>query len=130
MRKQNSEFVTKYISEAGTRKQNKEYFGFVELDKYTCFVVADSLDNSINEVSAKIVVDSIISDFTKKPTMSKGRLKSYVKTENDQLKAQRKNYKLMASVLIVVSDYQKLRITFVCLKMLLKLEKISMTLNT
>ncbi len=41
--------------------------------------------------------------------MSKGKLKSYVKTANDQLKIQRKNYKLMASVLIVVSDYQKLR---------------------
>ncbi len=109
MRKQNSEFVTKYISEAGNNKTNKEYFGFVELDKYTCFVVADSLDNSINDNSAKLVVDSIINDFTNKPTMSKGRLKSYVKTANEQLKVQRKNYKLMASVLIVVSDYQKLR---------------------
>ncbi len=109
MRKQNSEFVTKYISEPGSSKRNKEYFGFVELDKYTCFVVADSVDNSINDYSAKLVVDSIISDFTNKPTMSKTKLKRYVKTANDQLKAQRKNYKLMASVLIVVSDYQKLR---------------------
>lgn len=109
MRKQNSEFVTKYISESGSNKQNKEYFGFVELDKYICFVVADSLDNSIDDISAKIVVDSIISDFTNKPTMSKGKLKSYVKIANDQLKAQTKNYKLMASVLIVVSNYQKLR---------------------
>ncbi len=109
MRRQNSEFVTKYISEAGSSERNKEYFGFVELDKYTCFVVADSLDNSINDNSAKLVVDSIINDFTNKPTMSKRKLKSFVKTANEQLKIQRKNYKLMASVLIVVSDYQKLR---------------------
>ncbi len=109
MRRQNSEFVTKYISESGSNKQNKEYFGFVELDKFTCFVVADSIDNSINDNSARLVVDSIINDFTHKPTMSKTRLKGYVKTANEQLKIQRKNYKLMASVLIVVSDYQKLR---------------------
>ncbi len=83
MRRQNSDFVTKYISEAGSSKKNKEYFGFVELDKYTCFVVADSLDNSINDNSAKLVVDSIINDFTNKPTMSKRKLKSFVKTARD-----------------------------------------------
>ncbi len=109
MRRQNSEFVTKYISEAGSKKENKEYFGFVELDKYTCFVVADSIDNSNNEISAKIVVDSIINDFTNSHTFSKGKLKSYIKNANEQLKIQSTNFKLSASVLIVVSNYQKLR---------------------
>lgn len=109
MRRENSEFVTKYISEAGSKKANKEYFGFVELDKYICFVVADSLDNSINEISAKIVVDSIINDFTNKPTFSKRKLREYAKNANIQLKIQSTNFKLSASVLIVVSNYQKLR---------------------
>ncbi len=109
MRKENSEFVTKYISEAGSKKVNKDYFGFVELDKYICFVVANSLDNSDIELSSKIVVDSIINDFTNKPTMSKSKLKKYVKNANEQLEIQSIKFKLKASVLIVVSDYQKLR---------------------
>ncbi len=109
MRRENSEFITKYISEAGSKKVNKEYFGFVELDKYICFVVADSLDNSTNEISAKIVVDSIINDFTNKPTFSKRKLRGYAKNANEQLKIQSTNFKLSASVLIVVSNYQKLR---------------------
>ncbi len=109
MRKENSEFVTKYISEAGSKKVNKDYFGFVELDKYICLVVANSLDNSVNELSSKIVVDSIINDFTNNPTMSKFKLKKYIKNANEQLEIQSIKYKLKASVLIVVSDYQKLR---------------------
>lgn len=109
MRKENSEFVTKYISEAGSKKVNKDYFGFVELDKYICLVVANSLDNSVNELSSKIVVDSIINDFTNNPTMSKFKLKKYIRNANEQLEIQSIKYKLKASVLIVVSDYQKLR---------------------
>lgn len=109
MRRTNSDFVTKYISEAGSKPVNKEDFGFVELDNFTCFVVAESLDNSTDEISAKIVVDSIINDFTFKPTMSKRKLEKYVKNANEQLNIQSTNFKLSASVLVVVSNYQKLR---------------------
>ncbi|MBA8895164.1 hypothetical protein B0I61_000503 [Clostridium saccharobutylicum] len=41
MRKLNSKFETSFISEEGTYLQNKDYFAFVELDNYACYVIAD-----------------------------------------------------------------------------------------
>ena len=44
MRKLNSKVRTSFISEEGTYLQNKDYFAFVELDKYACYVIADGID--------------------------------------------------------------------------------------
>ena len=38
MRKLNSEVKTSFISEEGTYLQNRDYFAFVELDDYACYV--------------------------------------------------------------------------------------------
>ena len=45
MRKQNSEFLTAFISEASRKIKNTDYFGFVELDNYACYVIADGITN-------------------------------------------------------------------------------------
>ena len=44
MRKINSEFLTNFVSEEGSHLQNKDYFAFVELDNYACYVIADGID--------------------------------------------------------------------------------------
>lgn len=41
MRKQNSEFLTAFTSEASRKIKNTDFFGFVELDKFACYVIAD-----------------------------------------------------------------------------------------
>ena len=43
MRKENSEFKTKFISEPGSYLHNADYFAFVELKDYACYCIADVL---------------------------------------------------------------------------------------
>ena len=66
MRKLNSKFNTNFVSEEGAYLQNKDYFAFIELDDYACYVVADGIDEDKELESAKIAVTSFIRDFTGK----------------------------------------------------------------
>ncbi len=109
MRRLNSEFITKYISEAGSERKNKNYFGFAEMDEFACWVIAESYDNDPETLSAKLAVDTVISCFNNKPSLSKRRIKKYIKEADRQLKLQSVNYDLKASVLVVVSNYKKVR---------------------
>lgn len=43
MRKQNSDFEARFISEEGSRLKNRDYFGYVELDEFACYVIADGI---------------------------------------------------------------------------------------
>lgn len=109
MRRLNSQFTTKYISEAGTRAENKDYFGFVEMDNIACWVIAEGYDKDTTISSAKLAVDTVISEFTKKPSLSKRTIKRCIKEANRQLKLQSSKFHLKASILVVVSNYAKLR---------------------
>ncbi len=109
MRRLNSQFTTKYISEAGTRAENKDYFGFVEMDNVACWVIAEGYDKDTTISSAKLAVDTVISEFTKKPSLSKRTIKRCIKEPNRQLKLQSSKFHLKASILVVVSNYTKLR---------------------
>lgn len=109
MRRLNSQFTTKYISEAGTRPQNKDYFGFVEMDNLVCWVIAEGYDKDTTISSAKLAVDTVIGEFTRKPSLSKRTIKRCIKEANRQLKMQSSNFQLKASILVVVSNYSKIR---------------------
>ena len=78
MRRINSDFQTLHISEEGQKLSNRDYFGDVEMDDFACYVLADSLDDEPAVNSARLVVDSIIRDFTEAPTMGKGTLRRYL----------------------------------------------------
>ncbi|EKQ50998.1 MULTISPECIES: serine/threonine protein phosphatase [unclassified Clostridium] len=108
MRKLNSKFKTSFISEEGTNLQNKDYFAFVELDNYACYVIADGIDKDKELESAKIAVTTFIKDFTAKPTMNKFTLRKYLKNVNDELIASSRNVRLKASMTVVVTNYSKL----------------------
>ena len=56
MRKENSDFNTKFISEAGSYLVNADYFAFVELKDYACYVIADGIDLDEKKESAKLAV--------------------------------------------------------------------------
>ena len=113
MRKLNSKVRTSFISEEGTYLQNKDYFAFVELDKLACYVVADGIDDDNTQESAEIVVTSIIKDFTEKPTMKPSLIRKYINNANRELIHNSNNVRLKASVMIVVSDYSKIRYAMV-----------------
>lgn len=109
MRKSNSKFNTKFISEEGTNLVNRDYFGFVELDRFACYVMADSLDDDRDINSAREVVETIISEFTANPSMSKRAIKMYIDEANQELKTNRRGMRLKASLTLVVTDYMKIR---------------------
>lgn len=109
MRKINSEFQTLHISEEGQKLSNRDYFGFVEMDDFACYVLADSLDEDPEVNSARLVVDSIVRDFTESPTMRKGTLKRYLRRAHAELLHQRSGMHLKAAVVVAVTDYRKLR---------------------
>ena len=109
MRKENSKFNTKFISEAGSELKNSDYFAFVELDKYACYVIADGIGSMVNINGAKLAIQSVILKFQENPSISKSAIKSYLKEANKELLKADSKFRLKASITVVVSNYEKIR---------------------
>ena len=69
MRRINSEFQTVNMSEEGQKLSNRDYFGYVEMDDFACYVLADSLDEEPAVNSAHLVAESLIRSFTERPAI-------------------------------------------------------------
>lgn len=109
MRRINSEFKTGNLSEEGQQLSNRDYFGYVEMDDFAFYAMADSLDRELVINSAQIIVESLIRDFTEHPSMRKKVLSRYLHQAHKELQRQKKGLHLKASVVIAVTDYRKLR---------------------
>ncbi|WP_253896209.1 PP2C family serine/threonine-protein phosphatase [Solibacillus sp. R5-41] len=108
MRKENSDFKTSFLSEAGSFMQNKDYFAYTELDDLACWVVVKGLDSDQEVNSAELVVKGILEKFMEKPSMSRWQIKKYIKNAQELLEAQSLRVRLKASIVLVVSDYTKM----------------------
>lgn len=108
MRKNSSDFKTSFVSEAGTYVSNKDYFAYMELDDYACFVVADGIDSDEEISSAEVAVKSIFEDFSKKPTISRRKIKTYLKNAQTALEDQGRIVRLKASLVMVVTNYSRI----------------------
>ena len=109
MRKYNSSFKTAFISEEGSRLKNNDYFGFVELDKYACYVIADGITDMRDAQSAKKAIEAVISAFHREPGISKRKLRRYLKSANKELLQGKSYEKLKASITVVLTNYEKFR---------------------
>lgn len=109
MRKENSAIRTKFVSEAGSQLVNADYFAFVELDNYACYCIADGIDNDRTKESAKLAVTTVIDEFYQKPGMGKGLMKHYLEKAHHTLLKESGTFRLEASILVVVTDYKKVR---------------------
>ncbi len=109
MRKQNSEFKTAFASEADHDLKNTDYFGFVELDDFACYVVADGIDDQTDAVGAKIAVAAAVSAFMESPSMGKRAMRRCLKAANKALIREKSKLRLKASVIIVLTNYVSLR---------------------
>ncbi len=109
MRKQNSEFVTAFTSEASHDIKNTDYFGYVELDDYACYVIADGIDDQLEALSARLAVTAATSAFLEAPSMSRRSVKRCLRAANKALLEAKSKTRLKASVIIVLTDYVKLR---------------------
>ncbi len=109
MRKENASFETKFISEAGSYLNNADYFAFVELKDYACYVIADGIDTDDMKKSAQQAVTAVIAKFSDMPGMSKAKLKSYMTEAHRTLLEESAEIRLEASILVLVTDYKKAR---------------------
>jgi len=109
MRKQNSEFITAFSSEADQALQNTDSFAYVELDELACYVIADGIDDKVDAKSARLAVDSVIAAFTESPSMKKSGLRRYMTIANKALTTAKSKRRLKASITIIVHNYVKMR---------------------
>lgn len=109
MRKQNSTFKTKFISEAGSELGNQDYFAFVELERYACYVLADGLNDVPDAGSAEKAAHAVILAFQEHPSLGKRAVRTYLEAANRALAEADSRERLKASVMVVVSDYGKIR---------------------
>lgn len=109
LRKQNSTFKTAFISEAGSGLENNDYFAFVELEKYACYVIADGLNDLPGAESARLAIQTIILAFQEAPSIHKRAVFSYMHAANKALSSADSRERLKASVTVVVTDYAKAR---------------------
>lgn len=109
MRKQNAELKTAFTSEANKNLKNTDYFGMVELDQFACYVIADGIDDHIDAMGAKLAIHTIISKFSEAPGIKKRTLAACLKEANKALLQAKSKMKLKVSILMVVTDYVKLR---------------------
>lgn len=109
MRRENAGFRTAFVSEEGTKLLNRDYFAYVEMEDYACYVAADSLDDEKDENSAQIVVECILREFTEHPSMHAFSLKKMIRKAHRELLGNGQGMRLRASVSVVVTNYVKCR---------------------
>lgn len=109
MRRQNSTFKTAFLSEAGSELENNDYFAYVELDRYACYVIADGANDQPDAESARLATQTIILAFQEHPSIAKRAVASYLRAADRALFNADSRERLKASVTVVVTDYQKVR---------------------
>jgi len=113
MRKDEAKFITEFLSEAGTKAENNDYFGYVLLDNYAIWAAADGFDEEDGaKVAAKIAVESVIEYFMLRPRFNYDVIKEMMDYANLKVKEKQeeaKKYSLMhTSLLIVISNYNSI----------------------
>ena len=113
MRKDEAKFITEFLSEAGTKAENNDYFGYVLLDNYAIWAVADGFDEEEGaKVAARIAVKSAIEYFMLRPRFNYDVIKEMMDYANLKVKEKQEEtqkYSLMhTSLLIVISNYNSI----------------------
>jgi len=113
MRKDEAKFITEFLSETGTKAENSDYFGYILLDNYAIWAVADGFDEEDGaKVAARIAVESVIEYFMLRPRFNYDVIKEMMDYANLKVKEKQeeaKKYSLMhTSLLIVISNYNSI----------------------
>lgn len=113
MRKNEAKFTTVFFSEAGTKNKNNDYFGYIQLDNYAIWAVADGFDEEEGaDVAARLAVESAIEYFMLHlgfNTEIINEIMSYANLKVREKQTETERYSLMhTSLLIVISNYNAL----------------------
>lgn len=109
MRKENAGFRTTFLSEEGSKLLNRDYFAYIELDNFACYVAADSLDEEKSNNSAEIAVKCVLREFEEHPSMASFFVKRNLRKAHKELLANNEGMRLRASIAVIVTDYIKFR---------------------
>ena len=113
MRKDEAKFITEFLSEAGTKNENSDFFGYVLLDNYAIWAAADGFDEEEGaKIAAKIAVESVIEYFMLRPRFNYDVIKEMMDYANLKIKEKQEEtqkYSLMhTSLLIIISNYNSI----------------------
>ena len=113
MRKEEGKFITKFTSEAGTKPKNNDFFGYVQLDNYAIWALADGYDGEEGAlIAARLAVESVIEYFMLRPRFNAEVIKEMMEYANLKVREKQdetKRYSLMhTSLLIVISNYSSI----------------------
>ena len=113
MRKEEAKFITEFLSEAGTKNENSDFFGYVLLDNYAIWAAADGFDEEEGaKIAAKIAVESVIEYFMLRPRFNYDVIKEMMDYANLKIKEKQEEtqkYSLMhTSLLIIISNYNSI----------------------
>lgn len=112
MRKQNSDFQAGFVSEAGSQLKNNDYFGYVELDEYACYVIADGITDLPDTESARLAIETVILRFQENPSISRLAIRRLVTAANKALLECDSYKRSEASLTVVVTDYRRIRYAY------------------
>ena len=113
MRKNEAKFTTVFFSETGTKYKNNDYFGYVQLDNYAIWAVADGFDEEEGaDVAARLAVEAAIEYFMLHPGFNTeiiNEIMLYANLKVREKQTETERYSLMhTSFLIVISNYNAL----------------------
>ena len=107
MRKDEAKFITEFLSEAGTKAENSDFFGYVLLDNYAIWVVADGFDEENGaKIAAKIAVESVIEYFMLRPRFN-------YEVINESKGKTGRNSKIFSYAHFPINYYQQLQFNFI-----------------
>lgn len=107
MRKENSCFKTKFISEPGSYIKNRDYFAFIELEDCACYCIADGIDEDPKKESAFLAISVILEAFHESPGFSKRALKRYLLYAQEELHREATEARLESSIVVLLTNYKK-----------------------
>lgn len=113
MRKEEAKFETKFISNMGTREKNNDYFGYVQLDNYAVWAVADGFDEEEGaDTAARAAVEAVVEYFMLTPGFNTKVLKEateYAHAKVVEKQEENERFSLMhSSLLVVISNYHSI----------------------
>lgn len=109
MRKQNAEWKTAFLSEANQALRNTDYVGFVELDAFACYVIADGMDDQRDGKAARLAIETIVAAFEERPSMKKRTIRACLKAANQAFLQAKSRSRFKGSVTMLVTDYTSFR---------------------
>ncbi|MGL6065072.1 MAG: PP2C family protein-serine/threonine phosphatase [Fusobacteriaceae bacterium] len=109
-RKSLSKFVTSFISRRGDKNLNSDYFSYIELENFGCWVVSDGYDeDNGSELASQIIVEEILKLFISNPEFSRSYLKKIINKANNKLEEEQSKTRdkkgMNSSVAVVLTDY-------------------------